>query len=722
MINETSLSAGIAERLRVRVRPDLVIQAQLYEGRTHYVVKDPVGLRYFRFREEEFFLLKCLDGKRRLEEVKDDYEAHFKPNKITVEELARFTSQLTQAGIASVDSSRQGQILYERFRKQRFRQRLAAWTNILYIKIPVFDPDKLLEWMLPYFRWIYHPVTVAATLTLWTVALLWVIAHYDELQARIPEFHSFFNFRNVVYMWGALGVVKVIHEFGHGLTCKYFKGECHEMGVLFLVLSPCLYCDVSDSWLLPNKWHRVWIGAAGIYVELTIAAICTFVWWNTDSGLVNNLCLSTMFICSVNTVMFNGNPLLRYDGYYILMDMMEIPNLRQKAAQFFSKLFAKVCLGLPADIEPFLPKARRTFFFFFAVASYVYRWFVSFAILWFLYRFLVPYKLGTLSAMMAGASLGTLLVVPSYQLGKFLWESRRTSNVSKIRLSITMAILATAAGLFFFLKLPYNVSASFVTAPDGPGYVFVEIPGILREQFVKDRDVVTKGTVLAVLDNPEKTERLLDAERQSYQHFEMARALEFATDARKREMRQQETMAKLFQEQADSLKQDIGRLKLVADRDGTVLQPPLPEKLGTYLETSPAPFCQIGDPKKLQAWLIIDQGYNEFVHEGQKVELKFYSHRLRNFDGEITEIPNVDVAHLPTELSNVAGGEIATKTDPKTGQQIPVHTLYYAVVPLQDPELILQPGLRGKAKIHADNISLAKRVWFWVKRTFHFET
>jgi putative peptide zinc metalloprotease protein len=722
MLHETSLSPGIAERLRVRVRPDLVIREQLYEGRTHYVVKDPVGLRYFRFKEEEFYLLQCLDGKRRLEEVKDDYESHFKPHKITVEELARFASQLTQAGIASVDAPRQGQVLYGRFKKLRFRKRLAAFTNILYIKIPVFDPDKLLQWMLPYFRWIYHPITVAATLALWCLALLWVMAHYDELQAKIPEFHTFFNVRNVVYMWLALGAVKIIHEFGHGLTCKYFRGECHEMGVLFLVLSPCLYCDVSDSWLLPNKWHRVWIGAAGIYVELTIAAICTFIWWHSDAGLINNLALSTMFICSVNTVLFNGNPLLRYDGYYMLMDLMEIPNLRAKASRFFSSLFAKVCLGLPADIEPYLPKSRRTFFFLFAVASYVYRWFVSFAILWFLYRFLVPYKLGTLSAMMAGASLGTLLVVPGYQLGKFLWESRRTSKVSKIRLSITGAVFAVAAGLFFFLKLPYNVKASFVTAPRDPEYAFVEVSGILRQQFVKDGDVVKKGDKLAVLENLEKQERLLDTEQMVYQHLETARALRFAIDPRQRlEVRPQEELAFTFQQQVDSLKQELERLTLVAASDGTVMQPPLPEKLGTYLESGPNPFCQIGDPAQLEAWLVIDQGYNEYVKEGQKVELKFYGHPLRNFDGEITAIPNVDVAHLPPELSNAAGGEIATRPDPKTGQQVPVHTLYYAVVPLDNPKLILQPGLRGKAKIKAEPLPLAIRVWRWVKNTFHFE-
>ena len=126
-------------------------------------------------------------------------------------------------------------------------------------------------------------------------------------------------------------MTKVLHEFGHGLSCKHFGGECHEMGVMILVLTPCLYCNVSDSWMLPNKWHRAAIGAAGMYVEVVLASICTFIWWFTEPGLFNYLCLNVMFICSVSTVMFNANPLLRYDGYYILADILEIPNLRQKA-------------------------------------------------------------------------------------------------------------------------------------------------------------------------------------------------------------------------------------------------------------------------------------------------------------------------------------------------------------------------------------------------------
>ena len=128
--------------------------------------------------------------------------------------------------------------------------------------------------------------------------------------------------------------MKVIHEFGHGLSCKTFGGEVHEMGVLLLCFSPCLYCNVSDAWTLPSKWHRIIISFAGIYVELMIAAAATFVWWNSPSAtFAQHLCLSLMVVCSVSTVVFNGNPLMRYDGYYVLADWLEIPNLHDCAAR-----------------------------------------------------------------------------------------------------------------------------------------------------------------------------------------------------------------------------------------------------------------------------------------------------------------------------------------------------------------------------------------------------
>jgi putative peptide zinc metalloprotease protein len=487
------------------------------------------------------------------------------------------------------------------------------------------------------------------------------------------------------------------------------------------VLSPCLYCDVSDSWLLPNKWQRVWIGAAGIYVELTMASIATFIWWNSEPGLLNNLALSTMFVCSVNTVMFNANPLLRYDGYYMLMDMMEIPNLRAKAARFFSSIFGKVCLGLPTDIETYLPRSRRVFFLLFAIASYVYRWFISFTILWFMYRFLRPYKLGTVSLLLAIGSLGTLLVVPSYQLGKFLWESRRMSTVSRLRLGLTLLVLAIAAGLVFFLPLPLTVSTSFVMMPQQPQFVWVEVPGQLREQLVKDGDTVETGDVLARLENYAKRDELVSLQRQVEQHrLEIDLHRFTGKDPSGSERKLAAELAEKMQELVETVQKDLNRLELRAERPGIVIQPPRPEQLGTSMPTG-ALFCLIGDAAKLEARLVIDQADIDLVDPGQTADLKLYSLPLQTIEGKLTEIgPAVET--VPAELSNTAGGEVPTKTDPRTGQERPTHTHFEALVPVANPDNIMQPGMRGKAKIEARKLPLAGRIWRWVTRTFHFES
>src|SRR3954453_14581448 len=267
-------------------------------------------------------------------------------------------------------------------------------------------------------------------------ALTLVASQWSTFSSRLPDFQSFFNWRTIVYFWCSLAVVKVIHEFGHGLTAKHYGGEVHEMGMLFLVLTPALYCDVTDCWLLPSKWKRIWISAAGIYVECFLASIATFVWWNTEQGLLNSLPLATMFICSVNTIMFNANPLLRYDGYYVMSDWLEIPNLRIKSTQFFAYLFQEKVLGLEIPVQSYMPRSRRSLFVIYAISSYVYRWVVTFSIVYFLSQFLKPRGLQSISYMMALSSLIPLLGMPVYQMIKFVRTPGRMRKVKKARVAV----------------------------------------------------------------------------------------------------------------------------------------------------------------------------------------------------------------------------------------------------------------------------------------------
>ena len=329
--------------------------------------------------------------------------------------------------------------LYDRRKKrQAARNSWQTATNILYIKIPIFDPEKILNRMLPYLWWMFTTMFLFLSVTFMLSAALLVLTHFDTFRERLPSYHEFFSLKSAVYLWAALGVVKVIHEFGHGLSCKAFGGEVHEMGFLILCFSPCMYANVTDAWTLPSKWHRIIISAAGIYVELMIAAAATFVWWNTPAQpFVNNLSLSLMLVCSVNTVVFNGNPLMRFDGYYVLADWMEIPNLRERANRYIQRLAMEYCLGMETQPEPYMELNRRILFVVYAVISYVYRWVITFVILKFMASFLKPYKLEVVSEMLAMGALASMVGWPLFRMGKNLSKRGRLPDMKPVRVALT---------------------------------------------------------------------------------------------------------------------------------------------------------------------------------------------------------------------------------------------------------------------------------------------
>ncbi|MDR0705195.1 MAG: hypothetical protein LBF88_09420, partial [Planctomycetaceae bacterium] len=381
-----SLVSSSARKLPIRVRSDLTAKRQQYLGRSYWIIKEPIGSRYFRFQEEEYAILRMFDGTHSLDDIKEKFEEEFPPQKISLEELQHFLGQLHQSGLIIAATPNQGPELLKR-KKKRFRQELfQKFTNVLAIKFKGFDPDRILTFLLPFVRWFFHPAMIVCCLLLGLSAASLVLVNFDTFRSKLPEFYVFFNPVNLIFLSMTLAGTKVLHEFGHGLTAKYFKGECHEMGVMILVLTPCLYVNVSDSWLLPNKWHRIAIAIAGVYVECVLASICTFLWWFSEPGLLNYLALNIMFVSSVSTVLFNINPLLRYDGYYILADWLEIPNLRQKATKILTRKCSQWFLGMEQQDDPFLPQKNQILFAFYSVAAFFYRWVVMASILFFIYK------------------------------------------------------------------------------------------------------------------------------------------------------------------------------------------------------------------------------------------------------------------------------------------------------------------------------------------------
>lgn len=741
-----SLLSSSARRLAIRKRADLVAQRQRYEGEVYWVVKDPVGLNYFRFQEEEFFILNQLDGQSSLDEIKARFEAEFPPQKITLEELQQFVGMLHRSGLVIATAPEQGRQLLKRRSEHRKRQFLGALGNILAIRFRGIDPERILNALYPWVRWMFHPLFLIACIILWVAALLLLAAEFRIFLNRLPTFYQFFTPTNALWLAVTLAVTKIIHEFGHGLSCKHFGGECHEMGVMLLVLTPCLYCNVSDSWMLPNRWHRAAIGAAGIFVELTLASIATFIWWFSEPGLlINHLALNVMFICSVSTLMFNGNPLLRYDGYYVLSDILEIPNLQQKARQLLHRTAAHWFLGIEPPEDPFLPQRNQALFVLYAVVSSIYRWVVVLSILLFLNRFFKPYRLEIIGRVIALGALYGLVVQPLYQLGKFFYLPGRWNQVKKPRLWMTLTGLALLLAFALFVPLPYRVMSTCEIQAQDAAPVYVDVSGRLEKLFVQAGEKVRAGQPLAQLSDHDLEIEIGRLETLRNQYQARLSALERRRSADAEAANELPALREALQtvvQQLAEKKRDQERLLLLAPCDGVVLPPPwrtisedkdapLPEWSGTPLEPRNLGaflkegelFCTIADPQKMEAILIIDQGDIDFVQPGQSVRIKLDDMFWKTFRGTIEEVAKREVEAASPRLAGKAGGELATKTDPKTGIEKPISTVYQARVPLPDPDNLLIPGLRGRAKIHVDSkhwLTIGQRVWRFVTRTFNF--
>jgi len=604
--------------LRIRLRRDLAIEAQKYEGRTYYVIKDPVSLRYYRLKDNEFFLLQFMDGARTLEDAQKAYEAQFRPERLKLEDVEGFAQQLLTGGLAQNESPRAGKQLFDRRKKKRRQEWMQTLTNILYIKIPIIDPDRLLKRMTRSLGWIFSAWFFLLSIGLMLSAVVLVGVQFNKFLALLPDYHEFFSFKTVVYLWCALAVVKVIHEFGHGLSCKKFGGEVHEMGFLLLCLSPALYCNVSDAWTLPNKWHRIIISSAGIYVELVIAAIATWVWWYTPTQpFWHNLALALMVVCSVSTVVFNANPLMRYDGYYVLADWLEIPNLRERANRFLSNLVQEYCLGIEVQPEGYMDLGRKVLFVFYAITSYIYKWVVTFGIIWFFTSFLKPYKLEVVGEMLAVASLASMLCWPVYRLGKNLYKRGRLPDMKRWRVVTTGLVLTALVLALALIPLPLNKvrgTGLVEPQPDASTKVYVRYPGVLEKLNVHTGQHVEQGEELAVFRNIELDQKLAEAANNEKVHGEMAAASERQRDSLT-DPAARNVAEKDFNEEAG--KRDSAaaekrawekvrreELVLLAPRSGEVGEAPVIDDVGKFYDRNPdQPFCSIDEPGKMRVCL-----------------------------------------------------------------------------------------------------------------------
>src|SRR5437870_6671181 len=317
-----------------RLRSDLTVSEQRTAGAPCVVIKDPLTSEFFRFGETEQFIAQQCDGETPLEVIRQRTEQKFGAT-LPAENLRAFIRNLDSAGLLEGDeteSARAG-------KRGRGRRQGRLRGSLLYLRVKVADPNRLFDRLMPHVRGFFTPGFLVVGAAVILLAVGTAAANWSDI---VQDFSRLYRFSAILPFLAVTFLAASAHEFAHGLTCKYFGGEVHELGFMLIYFQPAFYCNVSDAWLFPEKSKRLWVGFAGPYFELFLWALAALAWRLTDvETWVNYVALIVMTTSGIKTL-FNFNPLIKLDGYYLLSDYLEIPNLRRRSFRYVGDLIKRL--------------------------------------------------------------------------------------------------------------------------------------------------------------------------------------------------------------------------------------------------------------------------------------------------------------------------------------------------------------------------------------------
>ena len=475
--------------LRPRLRSHVRIHRHRYRGEVWFVLQDHVSGRFHRFSPLANFIIGMLDGERSVDEIWTvSYERHG-DNAPTQDEVISLLTQLHAADVLISDVPPDVMELKDRSDKKVRQERTARWRSPLSVKVPLFDPE----------RWLVKMQFLANLLFSKTAAVLWLAAvgyalvqaavHWAPLTENVTE--KVLSLENLLLIALIFPFAKAFHELGHALAVRRWGGEVHEIGIMFLVFIPVPYVDASQSSAFRYKYQRAIVGAAGMIFELLLASVAMVVWLNVEPGTLRTVAYNTMLIAGVSTLFFNGNPLLRFDGYYVFMDWIEIPNLASRANQYFGYLVRHHLLRMKDAEAPEVSAGEARWLLFFAVASFLYRMFIMVVILTMVAS--QYFVFGVVLAIWAGFST---LILPLLKQLRFLFSDPSLAGRRGVALAATGSALGFVAILLLALPLPYRTVAQGVVWTPEESWVRVGTSGFVRSVAATPGEIVEKGQAL----------------------------------------------------------------------------------------------------------------------------------------------------------------------------------------------------------------------------------
>ncbi len=507
--------------LKPRLRAGVHISRQVFRARLWYVVQDQANNCFFRINTAGYGFIGMLDGSRSVRQAWASCNARLGDEAPTQGEVIALLGQLSSHNLLEADVAPDAAAMFDRFKRRRSREMQGRLMNLLFPRIELFDPDAILDHGVFLVGWIFDWAGLLVWLLIIGAAAYVMLSGGPVIGTLITDSTNILRPDNWLLLLLAFIVDKTVHECGHAIACKKFGkrygtgGEVHVIGIMLLIFTPVPYVDATSAWLLPDKWRRAIVGAAGMWVEFALAAIAAIVWrWSDPGSALHAFSYNLMFIASVATVFFNANPFLRYDGYYILADLLEIPNLFGRAVQFATYLLRRYVFGLKQAVDPTETPGQRCWLLIYLILSGVVRVLVCSGIILLLVANLRRYpELTLLLLIMAIIASATWVLVPVARGAWYPVSSPELLHHRARAVGISAAaVLALATGIGMVPMAHHSRVLGIVRTAHQRG-VYARSGGFLKSATPSGtlREPVMAGAVLARLSNPVLQTRLAAA-------------------------------------------------------------------------------------------------------------------------------------------------------------------------------------------------------------------
>ncbi len=674
---------------RVSLSAAVRVRRQLFRGSRWYVLSDPFNGQFYRLRPQAYDFIARLSARRTVEEVWREAMERDPDNTPGQEDVIQLLAQLYHANLLRYELPVDSEKLFDRYKERRQKVTRSTLLNIMFVRIPLLDPDAFLQRLLPFVRVLMNPVG----LIIWIAMVVWGIAAAAGNSAALgSQTQGVLSLSNLPLLYAGLVLIKTLHEFGHAFAVRRFGGEVHVMGVMFLIFSPLPYIDATAAWAFRSKAKRVLVGAAGMIVEVFVAACAAVVWANTGPGALHALAYNMIFVASVSTIVFNINPLLRYDGYYILSDLFDIPNLHSQATQHLRHLVERYAFGDKKSRSPAASPVEAFWLTLFGVLSGIYRFVVFGGILLFLAdRFLLA---GIIMAAVCGVSW---VIVPLLRLVRYLAIDKKLERRRLRAVSVCAGAVAVIAAFLLLCPFPNSFKSPGVLKARDSEIVINRVGGEVREVLAASGSRVKAGDSLVRMENRELEFRIRELEAKL---AEVNAVRQRALQERRADVKPVEGVIESITKQLFRLYGDRAALLLTARIPGVWVAPRVNELVDSWIPRG----MPVGE-------IVDDESFSFSAVVSQRDVSRVFSGEVRSADVRIAgrsdrTIPTVGSIRIPMERTALpsaalglgGGGEVVTNLMDPSGTRAAQSFYEVRLEIVKDPSLAVFHGQSGRAR------------------------